>query len=58
MMAMPFAFYMSARKFRYIILPFIAYAAMIMLGSRGGLILGGLEFRRVLFRSRSSPTRP
>ncbi|MBP5272210.1 MAG: O-antigen ligase family protein [Clostridia bacterium] len=48
MMAMPFAFYMSARKFRYIILPFIAYAAMIMLGSRGGLILGGLEFMALL----------
>lgn len=48
MMAMPFAFYMSARKFRYIILPFFAYAAMIMLGSRGGLILGGLEFMMLM----------
>ena len=44
MMMMPFAFYMSARKFRYILLPFLAYAAMIFLGSRGGLILGGIEF--------------
>ena len=44
MIAMPFAFYMSARKFAYILFPFGAYAAMIFLGSRGGLILGGLEF--------------
>lgn len=43
MMAMPFAFYMSARKFRYILLPFFSYAAMVFLGSRGGLILGGIE---------------
>lgn len=48
MMAMPFAFYMSARKFYYILLPFGAYAAMILLGSRGGLILGGLEFLALL----------
>lgn len=44
MIAMPFAFYMSARKFWYIALPFLSYGAMIMLGSRGGLILGGIEF--------------
>ncbi len=43
MIAMPFAFYMSARKFWYILLPFASYGAMIMLGSRGGLILGGME---------------
>ena len=43
MMSMPFAFYMSARKFWYILLPFASYGAMIMLGSRGGLILGGFE---------------
>lgn len=48
MMAMPFAFYLSARKFYYILLPFGAYAAMILLGSRGGLILGGLEFLGLL----------
>lgn len=48
MMAMPFAFYMSARKFAYILLPFASYAAMIFLGSRGGLILGGLEFLGLL----------
>ncbi len=43
MLAMPFAFYMSARKFWYILLPFFSYGAMIFLGSRGGLILGGIE---------------
>ncbi len=44
MIAMPFAFYMSARNFAYILLPFGSYLAMIFLGSRGGLLLGGLEF--------------
>ena len=48
MLAMPFAFYMSARKFYYILLPFLSYAAMIFLGSRGGLILGGLELLGLL----------
>ena len=48
MMAMPFAFYLSARKFYVIALPFGAYVAMVFLGSRGGLILGGLEFLGLL----------
>ncbi len=48
MIAMPFAFYMSARKFWYILLPFASYGAMIMLGSRGGLILGGMELMALI----------
>ena len=43
MIAMPFSFYMSVKKFPYIITAFLSYAGMLLSGSRGGLIFGGLE---------------
>lgn len=44
MIAMPFTFYMALKKFPYIILSFGSMIAMVLSGSRGGLIMGGIEF--------------
>ncbi len=44
MMAMPFSFYMATKKFPYIWIAFGSVLAFVLLGSRGGMILGGLEF--------------
>ncbi len=44
MLGMPFAFYMAAKKnFLYIIVPFAAFGAMVLSGSRGGLLFGAIE---------------
>lgn len=44
MMAMPFTFYMALKKFPYILLSFGSYLAIVLMGSRGGLVMGGIEF--------------
>lgn len=44
MIALPFTFYMALKHFSYIILSFGSMLAMLLSGSRGGLILGGIEF--------------
>ncbi len=43
MIAMPFCFYMSTKKFPYIITVLLSYFTIIMTGSRGGLLFGGIE---------------
>ncbi len=43
MIAMPFSFYMSTKKFPYIITAFLSYGTMLLSGSRGGMIFGGIE---------------
>ena len=43
MIAMPFSFYMSTKKFPYIITAFLSYGIMLLSGSRGGMIFGGIE---------------
>lgn len=44
MMSMPFPFYLSRRKSPYILIGFLGYFAMLVSGSRGGLIFGTIEF--------------
>lgn len=43
MLAMPFAFYLSAKKFGWFFVGMLAYAAIIFTGSRGGMIFGLIE---------------
>ena len=43
MIALPFCFYMSTKKFPYIITVFLSYGTMLLSGSRGGLLCGGIE---------------
>ncbi len=43
MIAMPFSFYMATKKFPYIITAFLSYGTMLLSGSRGGMIFGGIE---------------
>lgn len=43
MLAMPFAFYLSAKKFGWFFVGILAYAAIILTGSRGGMIFGLVE---------------
>ena len=44
MIAMPFAFYMAAKKnFAYISVAFLSYGAIVLTGSRGGLLFGAVE---------------
>ena len=44
MIAMPFTFYMASKHFAYILIPLGSVAALVLSGSRGGLVMGGLEF--------------
>lgn len=43
MLAMPFAFYLSAKKFGYFFIGMLAYVAILLTGSRGGMIFGLIE---------------
>lgn len=43
MLAMPFAFYLSAKKFGWFFVGILAYVAIILTGSRGGMIFGLVE---------------
>ena len=43
MLAMPFAFFLSFRKYRYMFAGLLAYAGILFTGSRGGLIFGSVE---------------
>ena len=44
MMAMPFSIYLALRKFPYIAVTALSYVTIVLLGSRGGLVFGGIEF--------------
>lgn len=43
MLAMPFAFYLSAKKFGWFFVGMLSYAAILFTGSRGGMIFGLVE---------------
>lgn len=43
MLAMPFAFYLSAKKFGYFFIGILAYGAILFTGSRGGMLFGLVE---------------
>ncbi len=43
MMVMPFAFYVSKRKYPYFFLGLLEYAALLLSGSRGGAMFGTIE---------------
>ncbi len=43
MLAMPFPFYFSTRKFRYFTVGMLAFVAIMFTGSRGGLLFGLIE---------------
>ena len=43
MLAMPFAFYLSAKKFGYFYVGILSYVAMLFSGSRGGMLFGLVE---------------
>ena len=43
MLTMPFAFYLSAKKFGWFFVGMLAYVAIILTGSRGGMIFGLIE---------------
>lgn len=43
MLAMPFAFYLSVKKFGYFYIGLLAYVAMLVSGSRGGMLFGLVE---------------
>ena len=43
MLAMPFAFYLSAKRFGWFFMGILSYIAIIFSGSRGGMIFGLLE---------------
>jgi len=44
MLAMPFVFYMSAKKTPYLFLGIFMYGCLLLSGSRGGMLFGGIEF--------------
>ncbi len=43
MLAMPFAFYLSAKKFGWFFVGMLSYVAILLTGSRGGMIFGLIE---------------
>lgn len=43
MLAMPFVFYMSVKRTPYLVLGFIVYGCILLSGSRGGMLFGGIE---------------
>ncbi len=43
MLAMPFAFGLSVKKYRYFFVGLLSFAAIVFTGSRGGLIFGAAE---------------
>ncbi|MGI6268091.1 MAG: hypothetical protein ACOYJN_03090, partial [Acutalibacteraceae bacterium] len=43
MLAMPFVFYMSVKRTSYLVLGFIVYGCILLSGSRGGMLFGGIE---------------
>ncbi len=43
MIAMPFPFYLSAKKFPFFFVGLLSYAAILLTGSRGGMIFGLIE---------------
>lgn len=43
MLAMPFAFYLSAKKFGWFFVGMLSYVAILFTGSRGGMIFGLME---------------
>lgn len=43
MLAMPFAFYLSAKNFCYFFVGILSYGAILFTGSRGGMIFGLIE---------------
>ncbi len=43
MLAMPFAFYLSVKKFGYFFIGMLSYVAILFAGSRGGMIFGLIE---------------
>ncbi len=43
MLAMPFPFYLSAKKFGYFFIGMLSYTAILFSGSRGGMIFGAIE---------------
>lgn len=43
MLAMPFAFYLSVKKFGYFFVGMLSYGAILLAGSRGGMIFGLIE---------------
>lgn len=43
MLAMPFSFYLSAKRFGWFFVGILSYAAIILTGSRGGMIFGLIE---------------
>lgn len=43
MLAMPFAFYLSAKKFGWFFVGMLSYVAILFTGSRGGMIFGLIE---------------
>ncbi len=49
MITMPFAFFLSSKKYPYIFLGFLQYAAILFTGSRGGALGGTVEFGLCLF---------
>lgn len=44
MLTMPFTFYMSYKKTPYIFAGILCFGCLLLAGSRGGLIFGGIEF--------------
>ncbi|NCC86282.1 MAG: O-antigen ligase domain-containing protein [Clostridia bacterium] len=44
MLAMPFVFYMAAKKTRYLLFGIFIYGCLLLTGSRGGMLFGGIEF--------------
>ncbi len=49
MITMPFAFFLSSKKYPYIFFGFLQYAAILFTGSRGGALGGTVEFGLCLF---------
>ncbi len=49
MLTMPFAFFLSSKKYPYIFLGFLQYAAILFTGSRGGALGGTVELGLCLF---------
>ncbi|MGN0573994.1 MAG: O-antigen ligase family protein [Acutalibacteraceae bacterium] len=43
MLAMPFPFYLSAKKFGWFFIGMLSYTAILFSGSRGGMIFGAIE---------------
>lgn len=43
MLAMPFAFYLSAKKFGWFFVGIVAYVLILLTGSRGGMLFGIIE---------------